>query len=412
MRSWAAFGGVAMFMASCTFPKYAVEQDKNQIAASVCIDGLTSSSETGVDCGGICPPCSAGQSCAEGKDCESGVCNQQICQVAICDDSLRNGDETDIDCGGVCSRRCGIDEGCDTAHDCDSGVCAVTCQPPSCTDHARNGTETDVDCGGDCKTCDNGRACKAATDCSDGLCKESLCVSRGCRDGVKNGDETDVDCGGSCNPCAQDGVCSIDADCQSLLCDAQDYRCTVASCSDGVKNGDEPDIDCGAGCPGCATGQTCNTSTDCDSGACKSGTCVPSIETGMVLSRVGWQATASSSTNSGPPAQALDGDPDTRWTSNKEQVEGMWFTVDMRQPQAFFQITLDAHSVYDGPALFDVYLSNDGQYGAAVKTRLIGSDVTTIHFDSAQYARYLHFVLDGKGVDGKWWSIYELNVSQ
>ncbi|MBK9734072.1 MAG: hypothetical protein IPO92_03505 [Saprospiraceae bacterium] len=67
-----------------------------------CTDGIQNGSETGVDCGGTCPPCI----------------------VPNCTDGILNNGETSIDCGGPNCPAC-----------------------PSCTDGIRNGLETGVDCG-------------------------------------------------------------------------------------------------------------------------------------------------------------------------------------------------------------------------------------------------------------------------
>ena len=70
-----------------------------------CNDGIKNGNETGVDCGGNCPPCST------------------------CNDGIKNGNETGVDCGGSC--------------------------PPcsTCNDGIKNGNETGVDCGGSCPPC-------------------------------------------------------------------------------------------------------------------------------------------------------------------------------------------------------------------------------------------------------------------
>ena len=46
-----------------------------------CTDGVQNGDETGIDCGGSCPPCDGG---------------------ATCTDGIQNGDETGVDCGGSC----------------------------------------------------------------------------------------------------------------------------------------------------------------------------------------------------------------------------------------------------------------------------------------------------------------------
>ncbi|MCB0598447.1 MAG: T9SS type A sorting domain-containing protein [Lewinellaceae bacterium] len=68
-----------------------------------CTDGIQNGSETGVDCGGTCPPC------------------------PTCNDGIQNGDETGVDCGGSSCPAC-----------------------PTCTDGIQNGDESGVDCGGSC----------------------------------------------------------------------------------------------------------------------------------------------------------------------------------------------------------------------------------------------------------------------
>ena len=67
-----------------------------------CGDGIMNGSETGVDCGGGCNPCS---SCNDGvkNGNETGVdCGGDCAPCSTCDDGVKNGDETGIDCGGSC----------------------------------------------------------------------------------------------------------------------------------------------------------------------------------------------------------------------------------------------------------------------------------------------------------------------
>lgn len=119
-----------------------------------CSNGVRDGDETGIDCGGPdCPPCTAGGTCQEGSDCDSGVCARECsgffglictdrCQAPTCTDGVRNGGETDVDCGGPecnrceAGRSCSVDDDC-LSDDCDSGTCApaATCtanQCPSC----------------------------------------------------------------------------------------------------------------------------------------------------------------------------------------------------------------------------------------------------------------------------------------
>jgi hypothetical protein len=95
-----------------------------------CVDGAAGDEETGVDCGGVCPPCADGQGCSVGGECMSSVCIGGICQRASCRDGVKNGDETDVDCGGpTACDRCGAGQRCETASDCATSSCVgSTCQ--------------------------------------------------------------------------------------------------------------------------------------------------------------------------------------------------------------------------------------------------------------------------------------------
>lgn len=141
-----------------------------------------------------------------------------------CSDGVKNGSETDRDCGGDC-KPCADGLACSSASDCQSGMCnGQVCQAPSCVDNVKNGNETDNDCGGGtCRTCNAGQHCLASSDCSTGLCNPSsqLCELSPCADGVKNGNETDIDCGGgTCPACTPGHACMVNADCLSGICTA------------------------------------------------------------------------------------------------------------------------------------------------------------------------------------------------
>jgi hypothetical protein len=43
-------------------------------------DGITNGTETGVDCGGLCPRCANGQPCTSRDDCRSAFCANGLCQ--------------------------------------------------------------------------------------------------------------------------------------------------------------------------------------------------------------------------------------------------------------------------------------------------------------------------------------------
>jgi len=98
-----------------------------------------------------------------------------------CDDQIRNGSETDVDCGGNC-RPCSTGHPCHKGADCESGTCADLCVPPPCENGVQDGTETDVDCGGDaCRKCAGGRRCQADRDCFGGRCDAASQTCRSLR---------------------------------------------------------------------------------------------------------------------------------------------------------------------------------------------------------------------------------------
>jgi hypothetical protein len=405
------------WLAACSFPDYGFAP--SAAALTICMDGLPSEVESGVDCGGGCPPCGLGETCEVATDCVTLTCFEGTCQVPDCEDGLKNGSETDDDCGGQCDR-CPTGRDCTVAGDCESRVCTEgVCEAPTCFDGATNGDETSEDCGGGgCDPCGNGAACEEAGDCESGRCVELVCVSAACADGVMNGDETAADCGGpDCGPCGPEQACELARDCDSQICD-EDLLCTAPACDDELQNGDESDVDCGGTCGGCANLDKCTRPEDCLSETCQSGLCVPSMPTQALLSRAGWTATAFATFNGDEPDgdtpnDALDGQEGNYWSSGETQMAGDWFEVDMTELNAFFTIQMMCNQTVDVPVLFDVYLSADGDFSdeQPVREDVAGFAPTTkVEFATAQVARYIRIEL----VEGKdnWWCIDEFTVYQ
>jgi hypothetical protein len=128
-----------------------------------------------------------------------------------------------------------------------------------------------------------------------------------------------------------------------------------------------------------------------------------------VLPRAGWVASASSSSSGDVPANALDGAPNTRWSTGIGQTTGQWFSVDMITAQTFSQVTVDvASSSSDFPRGYQVFVSNDAvTWGDPVASGTGGPGVLTIAFPT-QTARFVGIVQTGKA--SNWWSIAEFNV--
>jgi hypothetical protein len=53
------------------------------VGTRACSDGQKNGDETDVDCGGGCSACAAGDACKIDGDCESGMCNQKVCETSV-----------------------------------------------------------------------------------------------------------------------------------------------------------------------------------------------------------------------------------------------------------------------------------------------------------------------------------------
>jgi len=135
----------------------------------------------------------------------------------------------------------------------------------------------------------------------------------------------------------------------------------------------------------------------------------PSGSGETALSRSGWVASASSTSGTDVPSNALDGNSSTRWSTGAPMVDGMWFEVDMTATQTFSEIVMDSASSTDDYARgYQVFVSSDGvNFGSAIATGTGASALITVQFPP-QSARYLKIVQTGSA--SNWWSLAELNV--
>jgi hypothetical protein len=129
------------------------------------------------------------------------------------------------------------------------------------------------------------------------------------------------------------------------------------------------------------------------------------------LSRTGWVASAMVSSATDVPANAIDGNAGTRFSTGKAMAAGMWFQVDMGGTKSFDQIIMDSGgSTNDYARAFQVFVSSDGSnFGSAVASGTGAAALVQVSFP-AQSARYVRVVLGSPGTATSWWSIAEFNV--
>ena len=107
---------------------------------------------------------------------------------------------------------------------------------------------------------------------------------------------------------------------------------------------------------------------------------------------------------------AIDGNPGTRWSTNRRQTDGQYFQIDMNEQATFGRIVLDTTgSDDDYPREYEVSVSSDGSSFTTIAAATApDSDITEINFTN-QTARFIR--IDQNGSDNRhWWSIHEINV--
>jgi hypothetical protein len=135
--------------------------------------------------------------------------------------------------------------------------------------------------------------------------------------------------------------------------------------------------------------------------------CSASTSGGTDLSRASWVASSNAPYESDDaPALALDGNSTTRFGSNKYQVDGLYFEVDLGSAQAFDELAMRVpNSPGDYARAYDIQVSADGTSWATVASCTSSDESQTVSFPT-QTARYVRVVLT-RAVVSFWWSIDE-----
>jgi len=132
--------------------------------------------------------------------------------------------------------------------------------------------------------------------------------------------------------------------------------------------------------------------------------------TETALPETGW--TASASTNSSAadaPANAIDGNLSTRYSSDAVQAPGMWFQVNLGSSQSFNQIEMNSSNWPGDFAVgYNVEVSANGSSFTSVATGN-GSSAQEIGTFAPQTAQYIRVVLTASSTK-PWWSIGEFTV--
>jgi beta-glucosidase len=126
------------------------------------------------------------------------------------------------------------------------------------------------------------------------------------------------------------------------------------------------------------------------------------------LPRTGWTASASVSSTTDVPANMLDGNTSTRWSTGIPMANGQTITIDMAAPHTVSQITMDsAGSTNDYARGYQVSLSTDATTWTAVASGSGTSALVTVTFTPST-ARYIRVTQTGSA--SSWWSIAEFNA--
>jgi hypothetical protein len=131
---------------------------------------------------------------------------------------------------------------------------------------------------------------------------------------------------------------------------------------------------------------------------------------GTALDRSGWVAnTNAPSSSADAPANALDGNLTTRFSTDETQRPNLYFQVDMSSPQRFNELDMEVpNSPTDYARAYEVEVSNDGSNWATVAT-CVGTGTPQVVSFPSQTARYVRVTLTGTS-DHYWWSIDEFNL--
>jgi hypothetical protein len=123
------------------------------------------------------------------------------------------------------------------------------------------------------------------------------------------------------------------------------------------------------------------------------------------LSETGWVASSNTNSSSGDaPQNAIGGITGTRFSSDADEVPGMWWQVNMGSKQTFSEVVLaSGGNTGDYAKGYDVEVSNDGTNFTPVYFGTGSGQTETATF-SPQTAQYIRILLTASSTSN-WWSM-------
>jgi hypothetical protein len=116
------------------------------------------------------------------------------------------------------------------------------------------------------------------------------------------------------------------------------------------------------------------------------------------------------SSSSDAPANALDGNLKSRFSTDEDQKPGLYFEVDLGSPASFDELLMDVpNSPHDYARGYEVEVSNNGTSWSTVAT-CAGSGTSEIVSFPSQKAQYVKVVLTASN-SSWWWSIDEFYLN-
>jgi len=162
--------------------------------------------------------------------------------------------------------------------------------------------------------------------------------------------------------------------------------------------------------PGAAAGSTTTTTSSTTTTTAVPGSNCSAVLNGSALDRSGWVASTNApSEGADVPANALDGNYSTRFSTDELQAPGLYFEVNMGSAQSFNLLKMSVpNSPNDYPRAFDVQVSNDASSWATI-ANCTGTGTPEVVGFPDQTAQYVRVVLTA-GDSQHWWSIDELDL--